>query len=180
MLFWFWKSRQREQAPALRSQTSFEHIIRDREDYEEIVKYIIWKDCRATAIIARRPIFIFIDWPICNYAKPHPCCFDFGNRGGASPRPTITNTVWVFLRQEHHALRFRGVIIQNINLFLYVLSFVLSCSELNRKSFLFLQCSALSPKTYIYLRGTQCSDDAQNGSSVLQLCEECCFLSCGR
>ena len=99
---------------------------------------------------------------------------------GASPRPTITNTVWVFLRQEHHALRFRDVIIQNINLFLYVLSFVLSCSELNRKSFLFLQCSALSPKTYIYLRGTQCSDDAQNGNSVLQLCEECCFLSCGR
>ena len=52
--------RRREQAPALRSQTSFEHIIRGREDYEEIVKYIIQKDCRATAIIARSPIFIFI------------------------------------------------------------------------------------------------------------------------
>ena len=40
ILFCLLSSHLWEQAPALRSQTSFEHIIRDREDYEEIVKYI--------------------------------------------------------------------------------------------------------------------------------------------
>ena len=94
ILFCLLSSHLWEQAPALRSQTLFEHIIRCREDYEEIVKLLFRKIAEQRLLsLEAQYSYLSVDQYVIMPNHIHVVLALEIEAAGARPRPTITDTV---------------------------------------------------------------------------------------